>query len=117
MYSPIVLPTIATRPDRGDRSFIADALCAQTDPEAFFPEKGGSPKEAKQMCARCDVADACLQAAIDNEEEFGVWGGLTARERKNLLAGRVVDERLLARISGIRLPAAADSPDERRLAG
>ncbi len=117
MNLSILVPTITSRSSSADRDFIDDALCAQTDPEAFFPEKGGSPKEAKAMCARCQVADACLQDALDNDEEFGVWGGLTARERKNLLAGRVVDERLLARLDRIRIPAAAADSDGRRLAG
>jgi hypothetical protein len=39
--------------------------------------------------------------------EFGIWGGLSARERRNLIAGRVVDERLLARLQNIRIPPAA----------
>jgi WhiB family redox-sensing transcriptional regulator len=36
------------------------ALCAQTDPEAFFPEKGGSTREAKRVCLTCDVRGDCL---------------------------------------------------------
>jgi len=98
-------------------TFHEDALCAQIDPEIFFPEKGQPGKEAKEMCLRCEVRTACLQWAIDNGEEFGVWGGLTARERKNLLAGNVVDDRLIARLEGIRLPSADNDRESRRLAG
>lgn len=61
-----------------------DALCAQTDPEAFFPEKGGSTRDAKRICTSCDVRDACLEYALQNDERFGIWGGLSERERRKL---------------------------------
>ncbi len=60
------------------------ALCAQTDPEAFFPEKGGSTREAKQMCTRCEVRDECLDYALAHDERFGIWGGTSERERRRL---------------------------------
>ena len=62
----------------------ADALCAQTDPEAFFPEKGGSTRDAKRVCASCEVRDQCLEYALQNGERFGIWGGLSERERRKL---------------------------------
>ncbi|MGH3494019.1 MAG: WhiB family transcriptional regulator [Sciscionella sp.] len=60
------------------------ALCAQTDPEAFFPEKGGSTREAKQVCLSCEVRAECLAYALANDERFGIWGGLSERERRKL---------------------------------
>ena len=60
------------------------ALCAQTDPEAFFPEKGGSTREAKRICVGCEVRDECLEYALANDERFGIWGGLSERERRRL---------------------------------
>jgi WhiB family redox-sensing transcriptional regulator len=60
------------------------ALCAQTDPEAFFPEKGGSTREAKRVCLSCDVRGECLEYALHNDERFGIWGGLSERERRKL---------------------------------
>jgi WhiB family transcriptional regulator, redox-sensing transcriptional regulator len=60
------------------------ALCAQTDPEAFFPEKGGSTREAKKVCLTCDVRSECLEYALANDERFGIWGGLSERERRKL---------------------------------
>ena len=63
------------------------ALCAQTDPEAFFPEKGGSTREAKRICLGCDVKDECLDYALANDERFGIWGGLSERERRRLKRG------------------------------
>ncbi|AMO60453.1 Transcription factor WhiB [Mycolicibacterium phlei] len=65
------------------------ALCAQTDPEAFFPEKGGSTREAKRICQGCEVRDACLEYALANDERFGIWGGLSERERRRLKRGIV----------------------------
>lgn len=63
------------------------ALCAQTDPEAFFPEKGGSTREAKRICLGCEVRDACLDYALAHDERFGIWGGLSERERRRLKRG------------------------------
>jgi WhiB family redox-sensing transcriptional regulator len=60
------------------------ALCAQTDPEAFFPEKGGSTREAKKVCLGCGVRGECLEYALQNDERFGIWGGLSERERRKL---------------------------------
>jgi len=60
------------------------ALCAQTDPEAFFPEKGGSTREAKRVCRGCEVRAQCLEFALDNDQEFGIWGGLSERERRKV---------------------------------
>ena len=64
------------------------ALCAQTDPEAFFPEKGGSTREAKKICVGCEVKDECLEYALGHDERFGIWGGLSERERRRLKTAR-----------------------------
>ncbi len=58
--------------------------CGSADPEVFFPERGGSTKEAKRICAECPVRTDCLELAIDNDERFGVWGGYSERERRKL---------------------------------
>jgi WhiB family redox-sensing transcriptional regulator len=58
------------------------ALCAQTDPEAFFPEKGGSTRDAKKVCVGCEVRSECLEYALEHDERFGIWGGLSERERR-----------------------------------
>ena len=83
-----------TVPDTGIFGFAADeaeelgwqerALCAQTDPEAFFPEKGGSTREAKRVCGGCEVRSECLGYALEHDERFGIWGGLSERERRRL---------------------------------
>ena len=68
----------------GENGWQERALCAQTDPEAFFPEKGGSTREAKKVCLGCDVRSECLEYALMNDERFGIWGGLSERERRRL---------------------------------
>lgn len=60
------------------------ALCSQVDPEAFFPEEGGSTREAKRICSRCEVKSECLEYALAHDERFGIWGGLSERERRKL---------------------------------
>ena len=90
-------PQLSLVPERLDRVDVAPAitddqwqeraLCAQTDPEAFFPEKGGSTREAKRICLGCEVRDACLEYALAHDERFGIWGGLSERERRRLKRG------------------------------
>ncbi len=70
--------------DEGPLGWQERALCAQTDPEAFFPEKGGSTREAKKVCTTCEVRAECLDYALANDERFGIWGGLSERERRKL---------------------------------
>jgi WhiB family redox-sensing transcriptional regulator len=65
--------------------WMSSGLCAQTDPEAFFPEKGASTAAAKRICAACPVRTSCLAFALDRNERFGVWGGLSERERRRLI--------------------------------
>ena len=68
----------------------SDALCPQTDPEAFFPDRHNvdgyqeAVAAAKRVCAVCDVAAECLAYAMINDEEFGIWGGKSERERRRL---------------------------------
>jgi len=82
---PEPVEQLALTPD--DDLWQEKALCAQTDPEAFFPEKGGSTREAKRICLGCEVRDACLDYALANDERFGIWGGLSERERRRLKRG------------------------------
>ena len=53
----------------------------------FFPEKGVSTRDAKQVCRGCDVREECLAYALANDEKFGIWGGLSERERRRLSRG------------------------------
>jgi WhiB family redox-sensing transcriptional regulator len=58
--------------------------CQYTDPEAFFPEKGGSIREAKRICRSCLVRAECLEYALANSERFGIWGGTSERDRRKI---------------------------------
>jgi len=75
---------LLNEPDDSLLGWQERALCAQTDPEAFFPEKGGSTREAKKVCSGCEVRAECLDYALENDERFGIWGGLSERERRKL---------------------------------
>jgi WhiB family redox-sensing transcriptional regulator len=67
-----------------ETAWMGDALCAQTDPEAFFPERGESLGPAKAVCLACPVRAECLAYALDRDERHGVWGATSARERRAL---------------------------------
>ena len=80
----LYLVPAVTKEDEGLLGWQQQALCAQTDPEAFFPEKGGSTREAKRICIGCEVKGDCLEYALGQDERFGIWGGLSERERRRL---------------------------------
>ena len=88
MQELVLITTRATVEDDvevpGELEWQERALCAQTDPEAFFPEKGGSTREAKRVCMSCEVRVQCLEYALENDERFGIWGGLSERERRRV---------------------------------
>lgn len=79
-----IVTSLPTTDNSVELSWQERALCAQTDPEAFFPEKGGSTREAKRVCLSCDVRSECLEYALAHDERFGIWGGLSERERRRL---------------------------------
>jgi WhiB family transcriptional regulator, redox-sensing transcriptional regulator len=65
------------------------AACLDEDPELFFPVGNTSPalgqiEEAKVVCHRCEVVETCLKWAIESRQDTGVWGGLSADERRAL---------------------------------
>jgi WhiB family redox-sensing transcriptional regulator len=62
--------------------WMVDALCAQTDPEVFHPDRGESARPAKSVCQVCEVRVPCLAYALEHREEHGVWGGLSPNERR-----------------------------------
>lgn len=71
------------------------AACVGSDPELFFPSRGESTREAKTICRGCDVRIDCLEHALAEGEKFGIWGGLSERERR-----RVRRQRRLTRVAG-----------------
>ena len=67
-----------------DRAWQDQANCLGVDPDLFFPERGASTREAKEVCRGCVVRNDCLEFALENGEKFGIWGGLSERERRRL---------------------------------
>jgi WhiB family redox-sensing transcriptional regulator len=67
-----------------DRAWQDQANCLGVDPDLFFPERGASTREAKEVCRGCVVRGECLEYALANGEKFGIWGGLSERERRRL---------------------------------
>ena len=70
-----------------DNDWAARAACRTTDPDALFVQ-GAAQNRAKAICMGCEVRTECLADALDNKVEFGVWGGMTERERRALLRRR-----------------------------
>ena len=75
--------------DGATRGWWQEAACIEAARTVeFFPARGESSAAAKTVCARCAVRTECLADALDNQIEFGVWGGMTERERRALLRRR-----------------------------
>jgi WhiB family redox-sensing transcriptional regulator len=69
-----------------NRDWRASAVCTGFSSELFFPDKGasGHALEAKIICRGCPVRAECLEWAMTNHEEFGIWGAMTREERRAL---------------------------------
>lgn len=76
----------AEHPDLGD--WAEEAACRTSHPDLFFPETVRGDNHAKAICSRCPVRTECLNHALDTDEKYGVWGGLTPRERRRLQRNR-----------------------------
>ena len=71
-----------------------------SNPTCFFPERGASTREAKEVCRGCVVLGDCLEYALDHGEKFGIWGGMSERERRRLRRQRALARRELAERAG-----------------
>ena len=85
---PVTLPSAFF--EGPDRSWQSRANCMGVDPDLFFPERGASTREAKAVCRGCVVREECLEYAIANGEKFGIWGGMSERERRRVRRSRVL---------------------------
>ena len=84
----------AARPVEADgRRWQERANCLGVDPDLFFPERGASTREAKGVCRGCEVRGECLEYALDHGEKFGIWGGLSERERRRVRRQRALERR------------------------
>lgn len=67
--------------------------CRGADADLFFPERGASTRKAKAICAACEVKGDCLEFAIVQGEKFGIWGGMSERERRKVRRDRATVRR------------------------
>jgi len=73
-----------------DLSWQDLANCRGANADLFFPERGASTRTAKGICRACAVQNDCLEFAITNGEKFGIWGGLSERERRKIRRERQI---------------------------
>ena len=66
------------------KAWVSNARCRSTDPDELFV-RGAAQRKAAMICRRCPVIAECAAEALDNRIEFGVWGGMTERQRRALL--------------------------------
>lgn len=69
-------------------AWFAQGACLGLDPAMFFPERGEDTRPAKATCASCDVRQQCLEYSIEEGEDEGIWGGLTANQRRGMRGSR-----------------------------
>lgn len=74
-----------------DTSWQQSSNCLGVDPDLFFPERGASTREAKEVCRGCVVSEDCLEFALANGEKFGIWGGMSERERRRIRRHRALE--------------------------
>ena len=72
-------------------AWMAEGLCRMYPPATFFPSDGVGVEVAKRLCATCPVKPQCLDYALDNRIDHGVWGGTSERERRRILKSRRSD--------------------------
>lgn len=71
--------------------WMARGLCAERPPSEFFPSDGVGVDRARKICATCPVQERCLEYALTNRIDHGVWGGASERERRRILKRRRVE--------------------------
>jgi WhiB family redox-sensing transcriptional regulator len=68
--------------------WMAAGNCRDYPPAVFFPSDGVGVDRARKICATCAVTDQCLEYALDQRIDHGVWGGTSERERRRILKRR-----------------------------
>lgn len=71
----------------------SSAACKGMDPDVFYPSRGSDVRPAKAVCSSCSVREECLEFALDEADKFGIWGGMSERERRRLRRTRAVERR------------------------
>ena len=76
--------------DLANNKWKLRGACRGLDADIFFPDRGASTRLAKTVCRRCEVQEECLEYAVNNREKFGIWGGLSERERRAIRKQRAL---------------------------
>lgn len=76
-----------------DTQWMAEGLCADKPPSLFFPSDGVGVDVARKVCADCPVRTECLEYALTNRIDHGVWGGTSERERRRIIKSRAGEQR------------------------
>lgn len=71
-----------------DLDWMPRGLCASLPPSTFFPSDGAGVEEARKICTGCPVKEKCLEHALEQRIDHGVWGGCSERERRRILKRR-----------------------------
>ena len=87
-------------PEKDEPTWHDFANCLGVDPDLFFPERGASTREAKEVCRGCVVREDCLEYALQNGEKFGIWGGMSERERRRIRRQRALARAAAAATAG-----------------
>lgn len=74
--------------DIRELQWMADGACRNYPAAAFFPSDGVGVDSARKICATCSVQEQCLEYALENRIDHGVWGGSSERERRRILKRR-----------------------------
>lgn len=93
-----------------DQSWRDYANCLGMDTDLFFPGKGASTREAKEVCRGCIVREPCLEYALTNVEKFGIWGGMSESERRRIRRGRALARAAEVSVPEPSLPVVAEEP-------
>ncbi len=93
LMSPSFTVLLAQSDSSGERKWQDIANCLGVNPDLFFPERGASTREAKAVCRGCEVRHDCLEYALAHSEKFGIWGGLSERERRRVRRQRALERR------------------------
>ena len=86
-----------------DPNWMARGLCANQPPEMFFPSDGVGVEVAKRICGKCPVQETCLEYALANRIDHGVWGGCSERQRRRILKARRKEAAAAEKESRVRL--------------
>ncbi len=80
-----------------DNEWMARGRCRDMDPAVFFPSDGIGVQMAQKTCSECPVREPCLEYALENRVDHGVWGGASERERRRILRRRRISSLQVSR--------------------